>query len=335
MRNWKTLLAAACVGLLSAIGAGVQPALAQSDELTIVLNRNTSNLVGFIAADQDLFKKHGVNVKIVVGSTGAESNEMLAAGRADGATLGLGPSAIAWANGVNLVPIVKYRDGAEVYSIIARKGSGIEKIADLKGKRVAVTKGTDPETGFILALQAHGVKYNEVKVLDARWADHAALLDRGDVDAANANEPFGSRMAKTMSDKVVLIERLGKYYGNGGFLLVTEKVAQSNPKAVKSLTLAYWEGHKIIRDEPAKAIASLRKWLNLDEETAKDTLALFGARPLLTEQTTKDLETNVQLLVDGNRIRTRPDVKGWMAKGFALQNELLANAEYKALAGVK
>lgn len=335
MRNWKTVFAAACVGLLSAIGAGGQPALAQSEEMTIVLNRNTSNLVGFIAADQDLFKKHGVNVKIVVGSTGAESNEMLAAGRADGATLGLGPSAIAWANGVNLVPIVKYRDGAEVYSIIARKGSGIEKIADLKGKRVAVTKGTDPETGFILALQAHGVKYNEVKVLDARWADHAALLDRGDVDAANANEPFGSRMVKTMSEKVVLIERLDKYYGNGGFLLVTEKIAQSNPKAVKSLMLAYWEGHKIIRDEPGKAIASLRKWLNLDEETAKDTLALFGARPLLTEQTTKDLETNVQLLVDGNRIRSRPDVKGWMAKGFALQNELLANTEYKALAGVK
>lgn len=306
-------------------------AKAQTVPVKIVLNRNTSNLVGFIAVDQGLFKKHGLDVDLTVGSSGAESNELLASGRVDGGTLGLGPSVISWAIGLKLVPVVKYRDGAEVYSIIARNDSGINSIADLAGKRVAVTKGTDPETAFILALRAHGIEYSEVNVLDVRWADQPALLDRGDIDAANANEPFGSIMLKTMGDKVKLVERLGDYYGDGGLMLLSEEFVNANPNAAKAMALAYWEGHQIIREQPEIAIASLKKWLNLDDETAKTTRDLFGARPLLTEQTIEDLKTNADILSEGDRIRSVPDIDAWMSKGIALQNELLANPENKAL----
>lgn len=312
--------------LAAAITVLALPALAA--DLTIVLNRNTSNLAGYIASDLDLFKKHGADIEIVVAGSGSESNELMATGRVDGGTLGLGPTVITWANGFDFVPLVKYRDGAEVYSIIARKGAGISEIADLKGKRVAVTKGTDPETALILALQAHGLDYSDIQVLDSKWADHAALLDRGDVDAINANEPFGSLIARTMSDKAVLLERLGPYYGNGGFVLISKQAMEDKPEAAKALVLAYWEAHKIIKENPEVAIESIRKWLQLDDETARETITLFGARPLLTEKTVADLKINVELLKEGNRIRSVPDVDAAMAVGMAHQEQLRSNPDY-------
>lgn len=315
--------------LLSAvIFCNAAPALAQ--DLKIVLNKNTSNLVGFLASDQELYKKHGADVEITVAGSGSESNELLASGRVDGGTLGLGPSVIAWANGLDLVPVVKYRDGAEVYSIIAHKDAGISTIEDLKGKRVGVTKGTDPETAFILALKAHGVDYADVQVLDSKWADHASLLERGDVAAVNANEPFGSLMLRNLSDKVQLIERLDPYYGNGGFMLFSQEAMKNKPEAVRAVVLAYWEAHQIIRTHPEIAAESLKKWLGIDDETAMETIALFGARPLLTERTQEDLHINADILSNSKKIRTVPDIDRLMAQGFAFQEEMKAKADYAA-----
>jgi ABC-type nitrate/sulfonate/bicarbonate transport system substrate-binding protein len=299
--------------------------------LHIVLNRNTSNLIGFLADDQHLFEKYGLDVKITVASNGSESNELLAAGRADGGTLGLGTLVIAWANGQKLVPLAKYRDGAAVYSIIARKGAGISKIEDIKGKKAAVTKGTDPETGFILALKAHGVAYSDVNVINAKWADMAALLDRGEIDVANANEPFGTKMLNTMSDKVVLIERLTPYYGDGGVIALSAAALAKYPKAGEALALAYWEGHKIVRDQPEKAVASLEKWLKLDKATAEESLKTFGAQPLMSDVTVKDLETNADIMLANNKIRSKPDIAALMKPAFAIQEELLKNPAAKAL----
>lgn len=299
--------------------------------LHVVLNRNTSNLIGFLAHDQHLFEKYGLDVKISVASNGAESNELLAAGRADGGTLGLGTLVIAWANGQKLVPLAKYRDGAAVYSIIARKGAGIAKIEDIKGKKAAVTKGTDPETGFILALRAHGVSYSDVNVINAKWADMAALLDRGEVDVANANEPFGTKMLNTMSDKVVLISRLTPYYGDGGVIALSAAALEKYPKAGEALALAYWEGHKIVRDQPEKAVATLEKWLKLDKATAEESLKTFGAQPLMSDVTVKDLETNADIMLANNKIRGKPDIAGLMQPAFAIQSRLLKNPSAKVL----
>lgn len=341
---WSTFVkpaARTALACLLGLGVGLGTAASAAESsgqkipLKIVINRNTSNLVPFIAVDQKLFEKYGIAAEVTVANSGAESNELLASGRSDGGTLGLGTIAIAWANGQALIPIAKYRDGADVYSVIARKGAGVSSIKDLKGKKVAVTKGTDPETAFILALKANGLSTSDVRIIDAKWADHAALLERGDIDAANANEPFGTKMLKMIPDKVELVERLTRYYGNGGVMALREQIVKDSPKAAEGVALAFWEAHKIIRDQPDLAVASLKKWLQLDDETAGDTLKLFGARPLLTDQTTKDLLTNVDLLIEGNKIRKRPDVAKFMAPGLEIQKKLASDKAYSALLPAK
>lgn len=329
---WTKIVLAGLIGLAAVLASNANDAQAQDKApLKIVLNRNTSNLVPYIAVDQKLFEKYGVPTDASVVSSGAESNELLASGRMDGGTLGLGTVVIAWANGQALIPVAKYRDGADVYSVIARKGGGVSSIKDLKGKTVAVTKGTDPETAFILALKANGLSPSDVRIIDSKWADHAALLERGDVDAANANEPFGTKMLKSLPDKVTLVERLTRYYGNGGVMVLREEVLKNNPKAAQAVVLAFWEAHKIIRDKPDLAVASLKKWLQLDDETAADTLKLFGARPLLTDQTSADLMTNIDLLVEGKKIRRKPDVAAFMDPGIALQKALMTDPEHRKL----
>ena len=63
------------------------------------------------------------------------------------------------------------------------RDSAIGGVADLKGKRVAVTRGTDPEIFLIRALAGVGLTERDVKIVLLQHADGRLPLTRGDVDA--------------------------------------------------------------------------------------------------------------------------------------------------------
>ena len=68
-------------------------------------------------------------------------------------------------------------------ALVTRKDTGITKPADLKGKRVAVTRGTDPHIFLIRALQGAGLTERNAKLVLLQHPDGRTALDRGDVDA--------------------------------------------------------------------------------------------------------------------------------------------------------
>ncbi len=66
---------------------------------------------------------------------------------------------------------------------MTRKDSGITKVADLKGKTVAVTKGTDPYFLLLQALKQEGISASDLTIQNLQHADYRTALDNGQVNA--------------------------------------------------------------------------------------------------------------------------------------------------------
>lgn len=75
-------------------------------------------------------------------------------------------------------------DTSTAYAILASDASGIQSVADLRGKTVAVGLGTIPYRYLLLALQKAGIPVDEVNVVNAPGNDAPAMVASGAVDAS-------------------------------------------------------------------------------------------------------------------------------------------------------
>ena len=128
------------------------------------------------------FKKDGIAVKWVFSAGSNRALEYLNANSLDiGSSAGLA-ALLAKANGNPIrAPYIFSRP--EWTALVVPRDSPIETLADLKGKKVAATKGTDPYLFLLRALQTVKLKRSDIEHVALQHADGRAALEQGRVDA--------------------------------------------------------------------------------------------------------------------------------------------------------
>jgi sulfonate transport system substrate-binding protein len=134
-------------------------------------------------------------------------------------------------------------------ALVTRKDTGITKVADLKGKRVAVTRGTDPHIFLVRALADAGLTEKDVKLVLLQHPDGRLALERGDVDAWAGLDPMMA--AAEVEGGASLFYRKPEA-NTWGILNVREAFAQENPEIVKRVLAAYEEARKWSLANPAE-----------------------------------------------------------------------------------
>src|SRR5438034_1398773 len=135
------------------------------------------------------FAKDGISVVWVQSAGSNKALEFLNAGSIDfGSTAG-SAALVARINGNPIKSIYVY-SRPEWTALVTRANTGIGKVADLRGKRVAVTRGTDPHIFLVRALQEAGLTEKDVKLVLLQHPDGRLALDRGDVDAWAGLDPM-------------------------------------------------------------------------------------------------------------------------------------------------
>jgi sulfonate transport system substrate-binding protein len=141
---------------------------------------------GFLEED---LKKDGIGVKWVLSLGSNKALEFLNAKSLDfGSTAG-GAALLARING-NPVKSIYVSSKPEWTALVTQGGSSIQKISDLAGKRIAVTRGTDPHIFLIRALAAYGLTDKDVKLVLLQHQDGRLALEKGDVDAWAGLDPL-------------------------------------------------------------------------------------------------------------------------------------------------
>ena len=246
-----------CHALALAVMAGLVPSLAPAPAAAeapkeIRLDWATYNPVSLILKNEGLLEKElaadGIAVRWVQSAGSNKALEFLSAGSIDfGSTAGAA-ALVSKINGNPIKTIYAY-SRPEWTALVTKKDSGINAIADLKGKRVAVTRGTDPHIFLVRALQSVGLTEKDVTLVLLQHADGKLALTRGDVDAWAGLDPMMA--AAEVEDGARLFFRNADA-NTWGVLNVREEFAQKHPELVKRVIKAYEEARKRAIADPAK-----------------------------------------------------------------------------------
>src|SRR5450432_4496185 len=186
------------------------------------------------------FAKDGIAIVWVQSAGSNKALEFLNAGSIDfGSTAG-SAALVAKING-NPIKAVYVFSRPEWTALVTTKDSTIKSIADLKGKRVAVTRGTDPHIFLVRALLSAGLSDKDITPVLLQHADGKTALIRGDVDAWAGLDPMMA--AAEVEDGAKLFYR-NAAANTWGILNVREEFAKDNPDLVRRVLAVYEQARK-------------------------------------------------------------------------------------------
>ncbi len=227
-------LAMAMCGVFA--GAGGAHAEAAPKDLRI--DWATYNPVSIVLKNQGLlekeFAKDGTRITWVQSAGSNKALEFLNAGSIDlGSTAGAA-ALVAKINGNPIKSIYAY--SRPEWTALVTKNDAIKSVADLKGKRVAVTRGTDPHIFLVRALQSVGLTEKDVTLVLLQHADGKSALVRGDVDAWAGLDPM---MASAEIEEGAKLFFRNAAANTWGVLNVSEEFAKKHPETVKRVIKIY------------------------------------------------------------------------------------------------
>jgi len=137
---------------------------------------------------EDALAKRGTKVHWVLSLGSNKANQFLAANAVQfGSTAG-SAAFLARANGAPIKTVFLF-SRPEWTAIVIGKNSPVKSLKDLKGKKIAATRGTDPWFFLIRSLRANGLDQADVEIVDLQHPDGRAALERGNVDAWAGLDP--------------------------------------------------------------------------------------------------------------------------------------------------
>ncbi|MBY5698725.1 aliphatic sulfonate ABC transporter substrate-binding protein [Rhizobium leguminosarum] len=250
----KSLVRLALSVLAGLVAVGTAQA---ADVSEIRVDWATYNPVSLILKDEGIlekeFEKDGIKITWVQSAGSNKALEFLNAGSLDfGSTAGAA-ALIGRVNGNPIKSIYVY-SRPEWTALVTRKDTGIAKVQDLKGKSIAVTRGTDPHIFLVRALADAGLTEKDVSLVLLQHADGRLALKRGDVDAWAGLDPIMA--SAEIEDGDVLFYRKPEN-NSWGVLNVREEFARAHPDLVKRVLASYEKARIEALKDPTNLKAAL------------------------------------------------------------------------------
>lgn len=199
-------------------------------------------------------------------SNGPESTEALNAKGIDFAFFGDVPAVVGNANNPDIKVISSFWNAEEGYYLIARNVSGIEKLEDIKGKRIAFGAGTNSHKLILKFLQAVNLKESDVEMINLS-SNTAAALVKGDVDLITGSQPTLDDVLEQVDGHVVTSSK-----GIDSCIVVAlgrEEYMKANPDITARFLKVLDETNKWIAENVDEASQIVATFTNTEKEDAR------------------------------------------------------------------
>ncbi|MDB5759172.1 MAG: sulfonate transporter substrate-binding protein [Burkholderia sp.] len=207
----------------------------------------------------------GIVVKWTEFPAGPVLLEGLNVGSIDFGTVGEAPPIFAQAAGANLVYVANEPAAPKAEAIVVPKGSALKTVADLKGKKVALNKGSNVHYLMVRAIEKAGLQYSDITPVYLPPADARAAFERGSVDAWVIWDPFLAAAEKQLGARV-LADGSG-LVSNHQFYLASRPYADKHPEIVRVLIDELAKVDEWGLANPKEAAAVLSAQTGLDAAT--------------------------------------------------------------------
>jgi len=328
------------IGLLS-LSAGFALALATAAQaaqpkLNVGAVSNTGGMVVFVAADKGFFAKHGLDGKAIVRNTGPELSKAVDTGEVDYGAANIANIPAALERGLNVKAVVGYVGGSyskstddNMLGIVVRPDSGINSIADLKGKKVGTTFGSINDVYLVQLIRKNGLTEGTVNRVNASNPAMTALFDSGGIHAMAAWEPYVTNMLKKVKG--------AKLISRGGDLVCFCTALHGKPQTVykdRSVTQkfvdAMSEAAAFVRDpKNLNEIGQIgsRYIRGMDADLIKSTHKFWIYDMRLGKNSHKAFNESVNILIDQKKMKKPFDPAKYYDTSF-IENTMKRHPEW-------
>jgi sulfonate transport system substrate-binding protein len=242
---------------------------------------NLSSLVmknkGWLEAE---LARDDIAVRWVFSQGSNKANEMLSSGSADLASTAGAAALLARTNGVPIKVVYVYSK-PEWTALVIPGNSPVTQVVDLKGKKIAATRGTDPFFFLLRSLKAAGLDQHDVELVHLQHSDGRLALQRGDVDAWAGLDPFMAS-AELREHARLLYRNID--FNTFGTLNVRDEFLTKYPELVQRVIAQYERA---------------RTWILANQQETAELLAAAGKIELdvaikqITERTVLDKDVGI------------------------------------------
>lgn len=262
--------------------------------------------------------------------TGPAINEAFANGQLDFASYGGLPNIVGRGAGLRTRVLSTY--GISPTYLLARNGSGIETIADIKGKRIAASRGTILQLSLGVILERQGLTEKDIQLFDLITADQISAIQSGDIDAVVGTASVLSLVERGIG-KIVFSSK-GKIdpASNFGAFLVSEEFARKYPQAARRVLEAFLRAsHFASLEENRGELYDI--WERTGQSRAAVATDYDGdllrdrANPLLDDFFVANVKRGVKFAIDNRLIKQGFDIDAWIDRKSA--NDALHSLGYE------
>lgn len=295
---------------------GLSFAAAAQDKTVTFAYQDMMTPIRVLMESGKLESETGYKIKWVKFGGGGDVIRAMSSGDVDMGEAGSSPVAAAASQGLPIKLFWILDDIANAEQLVARNGSGIKTIADLKGKTVAVPFVSTSHYQLMYALSEAGLTSKDVKLLNMRPPEIAAAWERGDLDATFIWAPVLDVAKKSGT----VIASAGDFAAKGKAtfdgIVVTDKFADANKAFVTTFVKllaaadADYAANKASYTPDSKPVAAVVKWTGANAADVPAGMAAYKF-PTLDEQASaawlgggaaKALKSTAEFLKDQGRI---------------------------------
>ena len=246
------------LGFLLVVGAllAAVPSWAQT-KMTIATGVDPVFSAYYVAQQEGLFKKHGLDVRINTGPSGSAMVAFLVNGQIESAF----GSEIAGVSNHNLDPnVVVVAQATRLVRWIAVVGRNIDTLDQLKGKKVGIARGSGGEVFWLAMLDKLKLNAADYTVVNVEAPEMVAALERGNIDAYAVWEPWVTRGLAAVKNTKVLKDQEG-ILEQGVYIYMNLGWIKKNPAQAEGFMRALVEATDIINKDRKRAAKDVSAFL--------------------------------------------------------------------------
>jgi ABC-type nitrate/sulfonate/bicarbonate transport system substrate-binding protein len=211
----------------------------------------------YVAQQEGIFKKHGLDVRINTGPSGSAMVSFLINGQIESAF----GSEIAGVSNHNLDPnVVVVAQATRLVRWIAIVGRNMDNLDQLKGKKIGVARGSGGEVFWLALIDKLKLNAADYTVVNVEAPEMVAALERGNIDAYAVWEPWVTRglaavkNTKVLKDQENILEQGVYIYMNLGWI-------KKNPEQAEGFVRALLEATDLINRDRKRAAKDVSDFL--------------------------------------------------------------------------
>jgi NitT/TauT family transport system substrate-binding protein len=267
-----------------------------------------------IAEDQHFFSRNSLNVTSRKYDTGVASLGGILNGEVD---IGVGIAEfplVGKALQKERIRIIGNINKGEFIYLVGRKDRGIEKVSDLKGKRVGTTLRTVAHFHLGRFLNLHGMDIQDITLVDVKTPEEwVNAIVNGDIDAIATAQPYVNSIKERLGANAVVwsAQSSQPLYG---LIISTDEWITKHPELVSRFLKSLAQAEEYAFRNPAEAKAIVQKRLNLDAAYMETVWSQNQFSLLLDQALILTMEDEARWMIENNLTREKqvPDFMNYI-----------------------